>query len=279
MHKLLIIFTFVHTTAFSQIADNNWQKLSLKGKVKQVETTYIIHSNANHNNKNGAVQHTIPFFDAPENWYFNKNGFIKYKLIKQSESNSHNIKESFFYYQDTILIKIEKYQKNQKAKWIISDSVKISTCQDTIIYKNYRVLYNTIDSIIYIVKDNKLLEELANYPDGNNKITYEYDDNKQLIKEIYHYPNGKKNTWNTQNVYNENKKLISKNQQRGEGFKVVKYGYYPENGLIKSESFNGQLLLYNYKFDSIGNWIEKEITLNNDIIYTAKRTIKYYGNK
>lgn len=281
MHKFLIIFTFVHTTLFSQIVATNWQQLALKGKVMQVETTYInnSYSKTNHNKTIGTVLDSMPIFDAPENWYFNKNGFLKYKLIKQSESNSHNIKESFFYYQDTNLIKIVKYQKNQKAKWSISDSVIISNNQDTIIYKNYRVLCKSIDSIIYIVKNNKLMAEFATYPDGNNKITYEYDDNKQLMKEIYHYPNGKKNIWNTQNVYNENKKLISKNQQQGEGFKVVKYEYYPENGLIKSESFNNQLLLYNYKFDSIGNWILKEITLNNIIIYTEKRTIKYYGNK
>lgn len=279
MLKFLIIFTFVQATAYSQIADNNWQKLSLKGKVKQIETTYTIHRKANHNNKNGADQHTIPFFDAPENWYFNKNGFLKYKLIKQSASNKHNIKESYFYKQDSILYKIEKYAVNQNAKWFISDSVIISNNQDTIIYKNYSILNNSIDSVKYVMINNKLMAEFANYPDGNNKITYEYDDNKQLTKEIYHYPKGNTYTWNTQNFYNENNILISKHQQQGEGFRVVKKEYYPENGLIKSESFNDQLLLYNYKFDNFSNWIRKEIAYNNKIIYTVKRTIKYYGNK
>ena len=119
--------------------------------------------------------------------------------------------------------------------------------------------------------------EFAIYPDGNNKITYEYDDNKQLSKEIYHYPNGKKNTWNTQNFYNENNKLINKHQQKGEGFRVIKYEYFPENGLIKSESYNDITLVYHYKFDNTGNWITKEITYINKIIYTVKRKIKYYG--
>ncbi len=193
------------------------------------------------------------------------------------------------------IYKIERDKKGRPTKWIIF--------QNDTIYATYTMKYDANGNVIF-----------ENEYRGNNVPVklLKRSFNKQNLKEKEQVIEYK--LWDTLNyvnifIYNSNKKLIleKSNIENDSTYYEIKYSYH-NNGKLKeykttqkvgdyfvitTQKFNkyGDLIefsrlpsdkrskevwVYNYKYDSKNNWIEKIEFKDNNPLRIVKRTIKYY---
>ena len=216
---------------------------------------------------------------------FNLKGKVK-ELIK------HNYKNIYYFNESGYIIKYESYSTNSttlkiKSEYIYKDNnilIEIKTI------KNFNPTSTEKDLLIY--DENNKLIEVDHYTNDYLFYKYfiEYNENYYKIKEYKYYANKiykpryscyyihkfEKNNLIELNQYSIKDKLLYSN--------IYKYNVnnYVSEILIKNiYSIKNEVLIYEYKYDNIGNIIEKNtfvrVTKNvKRILSSLTKSYTYY---
>ncbi len=131
------------------------------------------------------------------------------------------------------------------------------------------------------LKQTEQIKEYIKWDTLSYQIKYSYDANLNLVEEI-EYQNDTV-SMKTINKYFENGGLQeTRNLPIGGGYAVVTTRKFNERGDLTehsrkaSDNSNADTWIYRYKYDSIGNWIEKIEYKNDKPLRMVKRSIEYY---
>lgn len=268
---ILLISSFISLhCVFSQV--NDWEEMHLNGKVKSItQITYKVSGTKDKVEKQYKGEWII--------YHFNEKGYLTEKIRLEPHDSTLDERTVYTYDHVDKLLSMKSYGK---------DSIPHST--HTFIYNNEGVL--KMDSIYhngrctkYVYGYNKKgeLAELAGY--GNEgeyftSYTYEYDSAGNKIIEkwttkddglIYTYFNN----------YDQNKNLIKQVTVYPdiEGSSTVTYKYNSKNILVE-ENFlgpsNNVLDRDLYKLDPQHNWIEKLTIEFKKVFVLVERKLEYF---
>lgn len=198
------------------------------------------------------------------------------ELEKGDIANTH-------YYEFNELEALTKQISTFKIKADDVLNMKESESQSTIYYTFEDLNSATIVNVKY---DNKFSEKFALYTNELCKIKY-YDlyENEKFIEkvkysykkdttDIYHYLSNGELSFHLSRVHNKNKKLLKAFSDNND-FKST-FSYDNKGNVIKVVSKN-EIETYKYlKFDSYGNWLERQIFQNNKpLLYEIRDLVLY----
>ncbi len=175
--------------------------------------------------------------------------YVDDKLILSKTVNGSNILKTDFLYNENILVgkKIRKDGNvNRFIHYIYGNNIILEECYgsnnkiETRTKRGYNDNGQEIESVLSF-----------NFFDNHHRYTYEYDEQGRLSK---------CNKWDCDNKLTDS----------------VKYAYNEQNDIIKSVNSETKLVLeYKYKYDTNGNWIEKQTFNEGEIQSFWKRDFEY----
>ena len=226
------------------------------------------------------------------------------KQIKKNTKNNQIIDEQKNTLVDNKIITEDYYTSGNSSPL---KTIKIGRNNNEIKYKVFIQNNQILDSIVYTHQNNKVVQE--NHYNSKNEIiekqkfTYtgnnitqklyldakdqvlvdekmKYNQNNQiLLKEVYSaYDN---TTYQENFEYNTNNKLIKQNTKlNGDLIITATYKYDDQNNLVyfdTSNLINKENLIksYKYTYDKKGNWLTKDVSINNKPTYSVNREITY----
>jgi len=227
--------------------------------------------------------------------YYTSKGNLKSKVSIKNNSDGKKIEESYFNPQGGLYAKnIFRYDsKGNKIEVIESNSEESPSSKDLFKYNDKGYLieelhYNSEGNLstryTYKYDINNLIESNWYKGDGklDMKIINKYDSKGNKIEDKTYDSKG--NITSTETfIYNDNRKIIERKNKDFIDSIYLKYIYkYDSIGNIIEKTLynlNGVIELkwnYKYEYDKIGNWI-KMISLRNDIPFEiTERKIIYY---
>ena len=253
----------------------DWEKDGLKGKVKLVHIDDAITKIGEP--KRNSSNNTLIFYQGGT-FYYNINGFLIESISNDTSKSISPIKYIYEYDKNYNLIIItELYSDGNKS-------------YEKNYFDNYGKMlrkekYNKEDKITYSYeyKYNELgyqISERVKINDYDFQFLYKYDTLGNNIEEVMI-----KN-----NIYQSKKEILYKDLKQK--IEIKEYNYenklisinenkYLLNNLVEEKRYDDSnnlttTILYEYTFDSVGNWIKKQVYRNNELDYEQKREITYY---
>ena len=304
---LLIIFTFIHISLYSQ--KENLRELNLKGQVKYMKT---IHKNFFL--KNDSIKEYMPEDNDPF-WFrgytdfsynFDQNGYTKEFRTFDIDAAYVNLTK-FTFDKDYKLIKQEFSSDNHKRGYLeieYDDRDRINC----IIRSDEN---DDVTDIIFHLRESH--QRLPLYRSKNNIWVYNYDNNGLCIEEKSYTPAGKL-VFRHVFFYNNNGKVELMTSYDHDNIQNLSVSYkYDSNGnvsqivnitptkfikeVIKSDTLDNEIsrniiekyfidnkkiqnsFINIYLYDSNNNWYKKYCYYNNEPSYMQERKIEYYSRK
>lgn len=271
---ILLLAITVSTGAMAQ-SKTDWEQLSLKGKVKSLQTKQT------HRYKNKGV------FTPWENSYgyltrFNTTGYhTEYNEFLANDSLNYRITYTYI-------------PKEKKAELRYFNKELKPTIHKTYLYDTKG---NHIDQLEYAIDGQQDRRYMYTYDDRGNvltitgykkdgsissKTTYQYDNKNRRTDYLLETP-GYANS-SRKFVYDDKGNLVEEFWYNGKGatdFRFVR-SYDAQGNKIEETSYkgNGQPVgttRYTYEYDKKGNWTKKtDLTEDGTDFHTETRTITYY---
>jgi len=158
-----------------------------------------------------------------------------------------------------------------------------------LMYKN-RYLRNERGDIIKLVswdKDGKLKSEeiMFHLYDDTLKTTSLQMNNDNLFYMLYLYSYNPNNTISSKKQYRLKSEILSMNESgllcksivNQNNNKSIKYEYNKYNDIVKTIDLNkNEIITFRHKYDSIGNWTQKIIFINDKPLEIQERFITYF---
>lgn len=314
MYKFYILLLLLLTTGFScekkqeHLIDlkpiytdfeNVWEERNFFGKVLEVEWYKTEFQNDKKDGKSilklkekftafGALKEITNFdnvgkliqkdefeFDAKE--FFtksvstNKRASINYILTVQNDSINKTSTRNILI-NDSIkqVVKVFYNNKDYVIKQIAFEQ------NDTTIF-HYKYKFNKADKIISEIQFEENIEE----PFSTNE--YEYDDNGNLIKFSYKTKWTEfitETEWKNERIYKKTEYTVSEDLKKYLN-EVTEYDelFNPINSKTYKNSQLNRELNYQYKFDKIGNWIMRNVSMKEHFLDSNKFTPIYEENR
>ena len=211
---------------------------------------------------------------------------------KNSFSDDYIIREDYFISGNNRPSKTIEITRNGdviKNKVIYSETRKIV---DSIVYvydkhnpikeTHYNQNKEVTATLLFLYNENNLAAVKYLDKNGNDEAVeeFEYNSKKQLTYK-YVFNKYDNSIYEEINVYNKNNKIEkSETKLNNVILTSTQYTYNPQGDLIQLEMNNftnkeNYLENISYVYDKKGNWISKEVEINNKPIYKTSRKISY----
>lgn len=226
----LLITTTLTLSLFNSFAQNDWEKMDLKGKVKSLS----IEQSSKHKTK----------------YVFNQNGQI---IRKQVFLFSELQTDEKYKYQNGKLIAIKNNINHTNRKFYYD---KFGNMIEQSNGTKYLYIYDSNHKKIEMNGYNKQGEKFIT-------VQYKYDENGKLSERKENYKNHPKNT-KTYNYIIKNKLLIQKTvknyiNNKLKDSEITNYYYNKDSRIIKKVEVSGKnRYVKNYTYDAKLNWIKEE---------------------
>lgn len=222
---------------------------------------------------------------------------VAMKITYRSDAGHFSF-EAFLYDKDNRLVEtretsssgtkfLHRFLSNAEGNLVLEESFRVGRKELKDSVTHQIIFIDTIDSPYQILykydSDGRLRQKSEGCTPGDDnwckRIDYEYDIEKRLLK-ILHYRKDTVHSWRKYEYFNDHliKRITWHSKSAPDSRNSVDY-FYEEKELTRALSRVNDMTYtfdFEYVLDRYKNWTEQRKYLNNELLYTRKRTITYW---